>query len=77
MNIHNNIMGAQALSNIVLPSIGQKCVIYVYTLRKREAGKVSAIFGPDVKNPLPNGVYATIPMPSSLNNMGKEIRNFG
>lgn len=52
-------------------------MIYVYTLRKREAGKVSAIFGPDEKNPLPNGVYATIPMPSSLNNMGKEIRNFG
>lgn len=38
----------------------------IITLRKSSSGSSSTSLAPLEKNPLPSGLYATIPMPSSL-----------
>ena len=43
-------------------------VVDLQTFRKSLLVKLSTILAPDEKNPRPRGLYATIPMPSSLNN---------
>ena len=43
--------------------------IGIHTFRKSLFDRVSTIFGPEDRKPLPKGLYATMPMPSSLINI--------
>ena len=43
-------------------------VMDLQTFRKSSSVRFSRILDPDEKNPRPRGLYATIPIPSSLNN---------
>ena len=56
-----------------------KVYVVARTFRESSFAIVSTILGPEEKNPLPNGLYATIPIPSSLNNHDSqedEVRDF-
>ena len=66
------------ICNIVSRGKSKVCVV-AQTFRKSSFAIVSTILGPEEKNPLPNGLYATIPIPSSLNNQDSqedEVRDF-